>query len=381
MDFEFSIKNFKCFEGIDIPFRQLTVLAGANSVGKSSVVQSLLLIRQVLEHYRKSGSLELLQEGKNVAFPPDYFSINGPFLLNLGLASEVMNRSALEAENKIFYQMKANNGSVRIGFTLPDEETYSLRLNNISLEGEWPAELSINNFHFYYLNAERIGPRIRHEVEDQKYPHTGWQGEFAIQLIGSYKTRPIPKNRCFDSDQARGLLEQSRLWLDFIAPGTTINDANLIGGIKSAEVTLSGSRPTNIGFGISYVLPIIVNGLIASEGAMLIVENPEAHLHPAGQSRIGQFLATIAASGVQVVVETHSEHVLNGIRIATVKDVLKNRDVVVNYIHKNTDNQVVASTIQLNDAGDLTSYPKGFFDQEQRDIAEIIRERRKKTTP
>ena len=78
-------------------------------------------------------------------------------------------------------------------------------------------------------------------------------------------------------------------------------------------------RPTNMGFGVSYALPVITAGLLAPAGSLLVVENPEAHLHPAGQSRVGRFLAHLAASGVQVVAETHSDHVLNGVRLAAVE--------------------------------------------------------------
>ena len=71
-----------------------------------------------------------------------------------------------------------------------------------------------------------------------------------------------------------------------------------------------------MGFGVTYSLPIILSGLIAKEKGLLIVENPEAHLHPAGQSRMGVFLAWLAGKGVQVLVETHSDHIINGIRRA-----------------------------------------------------------------
>src|SRR6202012_5567513 len=73
-------------------------------------------------------------------------------------------------------------------------------------------------------------------------------------------------------------------------------------------------RPPNTGFGLSFVAGIIVAGLAAPGNTVLMVENPEAHLHPKAQSLIGEFLARVAAGGTQVFVETHSEHVLNGMR-------------------------------------------------------------------
>lgn len=377
MKFTLSIEGFKCFEKAIIPFGQLTILAGANSVGKSSVVQSLLLSRSVIDRFRNTESWALMLEGRNVLFPPESFSLNGPYLLNLGNSFEVLNRNA--PDKIIRFGILANETKLEIALKLPlEEESYSLILNDIKLsEGSKLISLKLNDFSFYYLNSERIGPRIRHDVEDLSFPHSGWQGEFAIQILGTsvYKTHEVKGEiRCFDANQARSLLHQSRLWLDYIAPGTSIDDANLIPGIKSAEVKLNGSKPTNVGFGLSYVLPIIVNGLIASENSVFIVENPEAHLHPAGQSRIGQFLGRVASAGVQVVIETHSEHVLNGIRIATMKGILPPDDVVVNFFQRDLENERVdIHQIGLTVSGDLTKFPVGFFDQTQQDLVELIK--------
>ena len=106
---------------------------------------------------------------------------------------------------------------------------------------------------------------------------------------------------------------------------------------------------------------------------MFIVENPEAHLHPSGQSRIGKFLARMAASGLQVVVETHSEHVINGVRIATlVANDLLPGDAIINYFSVQ-NKKVEVEEITIKPDGDLTSWPVGFFDQEQRDFAEMTK--------
>ncbi|MEO6038359.1 MAG: DUF3696 domain-containing protein [Saprospiraceae bacterium] len=373
-----TIKHFKCFSDVTVQFGQLTVLAGANSVGKSTVVQALLLARTIVEKYRNSESWTGMKEGKNVMFPSDNFSLNGPFHLNLGNTIEVLNRNAYD--NKIGFSFEFGKDR-RLGFifAVPDkEDAYSLVLDDIRLSKASSLEdLPLTNFFFYYLNAERLGPRIRHEVDDLPYLHTGWQGEYAIQIVGGNKTLPMSEDRCFDATQTTHLLEQSRLWLENIVPGANLGNAEIIKGIKTAEVDYEKSKPPNIGFGISYVLPIIVNGLIASEGSMFIVENPEAHLHPYGQSQIGKFLAKIASTGVQVVVETHSEHVINGIRIATLNGTIANESVFINFFQRE-GGEVKVNPIRVNEAGDLTAYPKGFFDQEQRDIAEIIRQKRRK---
>lgn len=372
-----TIKKFKCFEDIIIPFEQLTVLAGSNSVGKSTIVQSLLLARTVVERFRRTESWVGMTEGKRMIFPPDSFSLNGPFHLNLGSTAEVLNRNAYDNKMGFTFDLEEEN-QLDITFTVPDEEdSYNLLLDNVRLpKPNDLSQLSLSNFFFYYLNAERIGPRIRYEVDDLPYLHTGWQGEYTIQIVGGNKTLPIPEDRCFDTSQVTHLLEQTRLWLGHIVPGTTLDDARIIKGIKTAEADFDKSKPPNVGFGLSYVLPIIVNGLVASKGSMFIVENPEAHLHPYGQSQIGKFLAVIANAGVQVVVETHSEHVINGIRLATLEGKLPHKQVQINFFDRDDRNGVRLTPIHLNEKADLSEWPGGFFDQQERDLANIFRMKR-----
>jgi predicted ATPase len=128
-------------------------------------------------------------------------------------------------------------------------------------------------------------------------------------------------------------------------------------------------RPPNVGFGLSYALPIVVAALTAIPGTLLIVESPEAHLHPAGQSAIGHFLAQVAGSGVQTVVESHSDHVLNGIRRAVAESrVIQADDVVVHFFGTSG-----ASRLEIKDSGAVTEWPEGFFDQTETDLSHLAR--------
>jgi predicted ATPase len=375
-----TIKNFKCFEEQSVPLGQLTVLAGANSVGKSSVVQALLLSRVMIDRFDSYGGIEL-EEHSN--WEMRNIPLNGPFFLNLGNASEVLNKNA--SDDKITFFLSNEGWRVSTVFRRPEQEDaytllgidYGYGLDPTMAGGNASfanPDFPLLHSNFYYLNAERIGPRIRYEVSDLPYLHAGWQGEYAIQVIGENKNAPVPEERCLDTQQVRNLLTQVRLWLENIAPGTRLDDANLVRGIKIAEVNFGANRPTNVGFGLSYVLPIIVNGLVAASGSMFIVENPEAHLHPLGQSQIGRFLAKVAAAGVQVVIETHSEHVINGIRIAAMRGVLSPDDVAINFFQRNPQTEKVeVQQIGLTTSGDLTNFPAGFFDQTQQDLVELIK--------
>lgn len=115
----------------------------------------------------------------------------------------------------------------------------------------------------------------------------------------------------------------------------------------------------HVGFGYSYILSIIVTALIAKENDIVIIENPEAHLHPEAQARLTFLLAKLGARGVQVFVETHSEHVLNGFRLAALKDEynLKNDDMRLFFFDFNF--QMEPLLIEPN--GRINNWPKRFF--------------------
>lgn len=364
MSYTLKIQNYKCLKDINVPFEQLTVLVGANSVGKSSIIQALLLSRISIEHSKRIFA-------ECITIP-----LNGPYLLSLGNSLGVLNRDS--NANDICFMWYENEAShVSLKFFVNDTD----KTDNYDLELQ-PARFMdgisvLEQKHFYYLNAERIGPRISYEFETQDFPHTGYQGEYAVQLLHNYQDFNVIEAKKTDNEKSLTLRWQTRAWMDFIIPGISIDNTQLYGKIKKGEVTFGNSIPTNVGFGISYILPIVVAGLIAEKGSMLIVENPEAHLHPLGQSRIGRFLAKIANAGVCVVVETHSEHVINGIRLATLENKISPKDVQINFLTQETSQSTpIVKSIQVNDTGDLTSYPKGFFDQEKKDFAEMIRLKR-----
>jgi predicted ATPase len=129
-------------------------------------------------------------------------------------------------------------------------------------------------------------------------------------------------------------------------------------------------RPQNVGYGITHILPILTACLTASPGSILLIENPEAHLHPSGQSLMGAFLAKTAANGVQVVVESHSDHILNGIRIAVKNELINQNDVAIHFFTSVLETQVMSPLIDRN--GNLDKWPQGFFDQIDIDTTTLL---------
>lgn len=127
----------------------------------------------------------------------------------------------------------------------------------------------------------------------------------------------------------------------------------------------------NVGFGYSYVLAIIVTALIAKKNDIVIIENPEAHLHPEAQTRLTLLLSKLGARGVQVFIETHSEHVINGFRLAALKDEynISNKDIRIFFFDHNFEKV----DLIIDKSGRIPNWPNRFFDQYQTELAEIIR--------
>ena len=156
-----------------------------------------------------------------------------------------------------------------------------------------------------------------------------------------------------------------------VSPGTRLKiDAKPDVDLMSFQYYYGDSKPyraTNVGFGISYTLPIVVAVLASKPGTIILIENPEAHLHPKGQVKMGELLALAASGGVQIVIETHSDHILNGIRLAVHGGKLDPKDVQLHYFQRkqNQDGQAVTDVVspKIDRNGRIDRWPDGFFDE------------------
>lgn len=362
--------RFKCFQGERFELRRLTLLTGVNGAGKSSLVQSLLLMKQA------------------VNTQSTYVRLNGVDMLRLGQALDVvLGEESLELAVE-------DEGGKRRTFRFHASNEESLNLSIVPPEHSQDDEPSFPELHqenFVYLNAERIGPRELFDADSspEEALTVGAQGEYVAQVLqrrgDTFRVLPDLCHPSTDRENAGPtLLKQTELWMRDLIPDLEIR-ALTLPGVTAAALRFKKRgphddwvRPANMGFGVSYTLPIIVAGLLAMPGHLLVIENPEAHLHPQGQSRIGRFLALLAAKGIQVLVETHSDHVLNGIRLAaTDEHPLRPEDVLIHFFSgRRQDNVAIAEAITVTRRGSLSAWPLGFFDQSERDLAAIIRGRR-----
>ena len=173
---------------------------------------------------------------------------------------------------------------------------------------------------------------------------------------------------------------QTGAWLNDFFPGAEfkidpVAGANLVVLSIRSHSSTDFHRPQNVGYGLTHILPILAACLGADEGQIIMIDNPEAHLHPSGQAKMGQFLARVAASGIQLIVETHSDHILNGIRRAIRDEILAPAKAAIHFfsleISKEASKPIVVSPT-INAKGQLDKWPTGFFDQFDKDMMALI---------
>lgn len=189
-------------------------------------------------------------------------------------------------------------------------------------------------------------------------------GDNATSIFVKSKLLDIKQGICIGENSK--LQHQTNAWLSYIFDTNVKIEVNEYEGtlFLKFEINNEKHKPTNVGFGYSYILPILLAGMIAEDGHTLIVENPEVHLHLKAQARLTEFLARVAHAGVQIFVESHSEHILNGLRVAIAKKEigLKNTDVSVLYFSENAVNGYF-DKVEIDEKGDIADWHAGFFDQ------------------
>lgn len=363
-----KLRNFKCFEEQDIHFGPLTLLSGLNGVGKSTIIQSLLLLRQSY----LSGLL-----------PNVGLALNGDFI-QLGTAKDVFFEGA---SDNIFGFELAFSDNTKENWYFEYDRIADVVQRILSSENEEIYKTNLFSNRFHYLQAERIGPRTSFKMSDflvRQQQQLGTRGEYTTHFLSLFGEKELElSDLLHPASVSSNLKSQVEAWLSEISPGVRIritpyadmDIVNLQYEFSSGRTTTESFRATNVGFGITYTLPIIVALLSASPGILIILENPEAHLHPRGQVKIGELIARVANHNVQVIVETHSDHILNGIRVAVHSKLISPENIRIHFVEKDIqDEQVVSKLIspKLDISGRLDTWPDGFFDEWDKSLEKLL---------
>lgn len=447
---QIEIKNFKSLKHANVRVSNLNLLMGLNGMGKSSFIQTLLVLLQsdkleegIIDLY---GLLVKIGQGKDALYQFaeedhiglhiqfDFDSIEKIFSEYLKETKQKKTPERLAILNEIYSidgafdideLCKRMNESKKISTATFYHTKDLLVKSNLIVEhkqkenkaqfekavhnsfkwkflyqkdkdklvaNEQYSKTAMDCFRaqtkqFQYISAERIGPKDLYDsssiaVEDKK--QLGLLGEFSAHYINVFgQEHEVIEKLRHPKANSSNLLAQVNTWMREISPGISIN-TKYIHEINKVILDYqfdygtqktNSFRPKNVGFGISYVLPIVVALLTAEVGKIIVIENPESHIHPRGQAELGKLISLAASIGAQLFIETHSDHILNGIRVAVKENLINKSKVNVMYFEKTTTEKeqfTKITQIEVDKNGTLSEYPKDFIDEWSNQISKLI---------
>lgn len=366
-----KLKNFKIINELDLKCAPLTLLTGINGTGKSSVFQALLMLRQTVE-------ADDLRSG--VA------TLNGP-LISLNSDLHRTSSSIVEFElsdhripTPCEILLSAGRAHRQRGEGWADSwDSIVASIENApsppSIPSSWRKVPPLGG-ELVFVPADRTGPLISYERSDLKAQNSdlGPRGEFTVNYLSNASMEDLPQGDHRALGEYVSIGDTTDYWLEHISPGARLkiedwDDEKPI----TASFAFDGSLfpVVNVGFGLTYALPVIT-ALLMPRFTLCLLENPEAHLHPRGQSAMAELAARAAKAGVQVMVETHSDHFIDGIRIAVREGLLTPDDVAIHYFERQGNESVVRSPV-IDSDGRLSEWPAGFFDQHEMNLVRLLR--------
>lgn len=446
------LENFKCFDKIELDFGKLTILTGANSSGKSSIIYSVLSAIQ-------SGSFPFSYSinGKYIdmgGFEDVSYKHNKNNLIKIGFNVVDENRSSGDSRRQVevitwwsfdkirkqpkFHSLRANaeyydlaieykNLKYHLQFnyyhdkdsiSIEDKE-FEYNLNKLIQDSIFKAEKKKSSGRNYFVKYEervkRNNKRINFSVAsvNDLYKAINEKGsqilsecyntlmlsfnnlEQKTNYISSFRLNPqkfkfeVSKTNFKVSKHGENYEDQILSWEYNRSPElksliSIAKRMKLLEDIKTNRVASGGyemkikthrasvySSLTDVGFGISQFLPVIVSDLQLGKNSTLFVSQPEIHLHPKIQSEFGDYVCDqINSNNKSYVLETHSEYLLNKLRLLIVKKKLKTEDVKVYYFKKNSD-LVEKFELELTPKGEIKNAPADFFETYMVDVMNI----------
>ncbi|EEJ0727345.1 AAA family ATPase, partial [Salmonella enterica] len=226
-----------------------------------------------------------------------------------------------------------------------------------------------------YLNANRLGAQEMVPFSERR---VGGAGEYLFSTFDKMKHLPVP-DYLVKASESTTLAYQVSYWLKLITGTTSELVTEKVGDQVKVAFTLKeleGSvSPLNLGAGMSYIAKVLIICLMAKKGDLILLENPEIQLHPKAQAHLAIFLAFIASKGIQIIVETHCEHLINKLAYLVYEDEISTENVVLHY-KPEVDENFISLRINENGKftdlnGEVTGFPLGFFDATLDDLMQM----------
>ena len=324
---QITINSFRGIESEVLDIKPLTLLTGLNSTGKSTCFQAILTAL----YYNNGTNANIMLSSFDFSFATNRNrNVNAKSSsIKVVCDSGKSFETEMSGEDKVVFQKNTE----------------------VDLEDS-----------FYYLSANRLAFNQDMETVSPKYK-VGVQGEY---IFGSFE---VEKSKSLDvklvkDKNSETLSAQLNWWLTYILGIKFELDTEKITSNRVKVIYKSNNLPNlapqQLGVGVSYLAKILITCLRAKKGDTLMLENPEIHLHPAAQSRLGEFFVYITNAGIQLLIETHCENLLNKIQYEVYKNHINHTDAVLYYKGGITD---PFQRLDFMSNGKFNiEFPEGFFD-------------------
>ena len=384
-----ALKNFKCFKEVDVSFSKITLLTGENSSGKSSLIYGILAVLQSLNSQSKSFPLYLSLNGKYVnmgGYKDVSFnhSLKNDFEIHINLSEDDLNFSDIKTLwhfDKISHsprltQLKISSSITEINEVIQNDDlSYrvssdyktgivdSADINDLFIE-LCEELIHYSNYGFNFISSSRVSP-------DRTYYQS-----IANNMVNNYGEGYIDQILEWNDNKSKEIYKLVSVLKD-LKILYDIKPNRLSGGRFEIKVKIKSKSKweslVDVGFGISQFLPIIVADLQLSDDSTLIMSQPEIHLHPSIQANLGDYLVKKVNEGNKgntiftsdsdylpsrkisktYIVETHSEYLLNRMRLLIVKGEIQPKDVAVYYFENSIKDGSIAHRIEFTKDGQI----------------------------
>ena len=359
-----ELNNFKSHEYTQLDFSNLTVLCGANGVGKSSALQVLLLLRESFFNKKPFEYLDLKSNSVSIGTAKDA-------LYQFSDKDELIFKISTDVQNIIF-GFKINDPTKTLIPKLSEHILDIAKLESEPLFGK----------NCQFISAARLGPQSSYPKDDvvvdvdNQISIIEGKAEHFVHFLQRKKDMDVMKELCHSSIKFTDLFSQVTAWEREISSGVNVvvQDIGNLGYELKYKFNLGNDttydyKASNVGFGLTYVMPVIIALLSAPKDSILFIENPEAHLHPNGQAKLTELICLAAQAGIQIVLETHSDHIINGILVQcknfeeNFKGIIKENVSIYHFSRDEKKHCTKAEKVNIEENGCIRYAPKGFFDQ------------------
>ncbi|RYD56267.1 MAG: DUF3696 domain-containing protein [Sphingobacteriales bacterium] len=369
-----TLENFKSHRKTEVSLSNLNVLCGTNGVGKSSVIHALLLLR---ESFFVNDQFAYLDFKSNP--------------VNVGTGKDALYQ--FSDKNEITFRLNIDHQEFMFSFSSGDADLtktvmYQAPAANHLYDRAQLSQQSLFGKSCQFISAGRMGPQPSYPKDDvvvevyNQISVIAGRAEHFVHFLSSKRDLDVIPELRSPLTLSSDLLSQTTAWEAEISEGIdiVIQDYGNLGYELRYQFQTGTNRgktddikAENVGFGVTYVMPIIVAILSAQPGTLLFIENPEAHLHPTGQAKLTELICLASQAGVQIILETHSDHIINGILVQCKKFETEGKGIDrectrIYYFKRDQDeHKTICKAVPIEEDGKIIYPPTGFFDQFQID--------------